>query len=339
MIPDLPEPLPARADGGLRIRGLTKQYRPSTPPANDAVDLDVAPGEVCGFLGPNGAGKTTLVRQIVGLLAPSAGTIHLDGVDLVAEPDLARQMCSFLPQGTLPIDALTLREAIELVGRIRGGDRRRVLERADELLAALELEEWRDSKGMELSGGVRRLCGFVMAAVWPGRLLILDEPTNDVDPLRRRLLWRQIRRLGDRGTSVLLVTHNVLEAEQSVDRLAVIDRGRVLATGTPGALKAPTRGRLRLELHLPAAVGATGHASSDVEAPASLDLPDFVLREARFGHRQHLWVDQDDGSRAIEWAQAQLRDERVEEYSLTGASLEDVYLQLIGRADALEDEA
>ncbi len=315
---------------GLEIRDLTKRYR-SGALANAAIDLHVERGEVFGLLGPNGAGKTTLVKQLIGLLSPTSGSIHLDGVDLVAFPDQARRLCAYLPQGALPIDALEMTEAIELVGRIRGGSRDDVIRRANSLIEDLEIGEWRHTPGHRLSGGVKRLCGFVMAAVWPSRLLILDEPTNDVDPLRRRLLWREIRRLGDAGTTILLVTHNVLEAEQSVDRLAVIDQGVIKACGTSAELKAPSRDSLRLELHL--ALGG------DAKTRVLDSVPHFVADVATLGHRRHVFVSQEAAAEAIRWAQELSASGAIEEYSLSASSLEDVYLAIIGRSDALDGAA
>jgi ABC-2 type transport system ATP-binding protein len=170
---------------------------------------------------------------------------------------------------------------------------------------------------------VRRLVGFAMAVVWPARLVILDEPTNDVDPLRRRLLWREIRRLGSEGVTVLLVTHNVLEAEQSVDRLAVIDRGRILAQGTTSSMKSEDRGRLRLQLRLDPRFGA----------PA---LPDFVLRRLELRSRLHLVVDEARATEAVDWARSLMASGIAEEYGLGATTLEDAYLRLIGRDDALD---
>jgi ABC-2 type transport system ATP-binding protein len=255
----------------LAVEEVTKVY-PGGVRANDAISIAVAAGEVFGLLGPNGAGKTTLVNQIVGLLRPTGGAIRLGGVDLVADPAFARQSCAYLPQAQVPIDSLRAIEAVELAGRIRGGPARAVRARAGALFSALDLEPWRSKMGHELSGGVRRLVGFAMAAVVPTPIVILDEPTNDVDPMRRRLLWREIRALGAAGSAVLLVTHNVLEAERAVDRLAVIDHGRVIAQGTPAALKAGERGRLRLEVTL------------EPGAPDP-DVPAFVRDSVRAGRR------------------------------------------------------
>lgn len=309
-------------NANLVVRGLTKRYRRGVL-ANDHINMEIRAGEVLGLLGPNGAGKTTLVKQIIGLLKPAAGSITLDGCDLVAEPAQARRLCAYLPQGALPIGSFTLQEAVILMGRIRGGDPVSVSQRAAALISALELDEWRNTLGVKLSGGIRRLAGFLMATIWPAPLVILDEPTNDVDPLRRRLLWKQVRGLGDEGAAVLLVTHNVLEAEQSVDRLAVIDRGRIVAQGTPSSLKAGERQALRLRVQLVPGV--------DLPAP-----PPFVRRHLRLGRSWQLLIDENDATRAIPWARSQMEAGVAEEYALGAVTLEDVYLRLIGREDALD---
>ncbi|MDH4139799.1 MAG: ABC transporter ATP-binding protein [Coriobacteriia bacterium] len=306
----------------LKITDLVKVYRGGTR-ANDGISMFVEPGEIYGLLGPNGAGKTTLVKQVVGLVAPTSGTIELDGVDVVRKPQWARRTASFQPQSTVPIDGLTAFEAIQLTGRLRGLDSRTASARTRELIAALEIEEWTDRPGQSLSGGVRRLVGFCMGVVAPGKIAILDEPTNDVDPLRRRHLWKWIRNLADSGTTVLLVTHNVLEAEKAVDRLAVIDKGRVLASGTPGALKGETAGGLRLEL-------ATAHDAAPLALPAT-------FRAYSAGRRIRASIPAEDVTDAIEWAAARQREGVVEEYSLAPASLEDAYVRMIGRADVLEE--
>ena len=303
-------------DGLFRADGVTKVYQNGIR-ANDGISLHVAPGEVYGLLGPNGAGKTTLVKQVIGLLKPTSGHITLGACDLVADPAAARQLCSYLPQAQVPIDSFRAREAIVLCGRVRGGSRKAVERRADELIEALDLGEWRDKRGIGLSGGVKRLVGFAMVTVCPGRLVILDEPTNDVDPLRRRLLWEQVRQLGDRGAVVLLVTHNVLEAEKAVDRLAIISDGRLIAEGTPSAMKARDRGHLRLQLMI-----APGH-----ETPA---LPPFALRSTVAGHNLMTVIAEGDAAVGIKWAQQVIAAGAAEEYALSATSLEDAYLELTG---------
>jgi ABC-2 type transport system ATP-binding protein len=308
----------------LEIRDLSKSYR-SGPRANDGISLSAEAGEVFGLLGHNGAGKTTLVNQVVGLLKPDAGSIRIDGSDLVADPGLARRLCALQPQAQVPISGLSPRQAIELIGRLRGASTSDVRARTARFVEALDLGEWLDTDSAKLSGGVKRLTSFCMAAVAPGRLVILDEPTNDVDPVRRRLLWNEIRAIAAEGVAVLLVTHNVLEAERSVDRLAILDHGTVIAEGTPAWMKSAVADDLRLELVLePGTVLA--------------DVPPFVRHRVAAGSRLIASVSSSDAGEAVRWAAGLQRAGRVEEFGLAPANLEDVYVELVGRADALRDE-
>jgi ABC-2 type transport system ATP-binding protein len=307
-------------DEVLEVRGLRKRYRGKQGvQANDGIDLDVAAGQVVGLLGHNGAGKTTLVNQVVGLVLPDEGTIRLDGIDAVAEPHLARERASIQAQSNVPISGLTPRHAIELVGRIRGAGRPEVRRRTQELIDALDLGPWADTPAEKVSGGIARLTAFAMTVVRPGRLVVLDEPTNDVDPVRRRLLWSQIRGLADDGHGVLLVTHNVREAERVVDHLAILDHGTVLAADTPAGLTAHLGGALTVELDL--ATGTTPQWHPAVR-PGSTDR----LRATGT-------VPAADAAEVVRWAQQQVEQGHLERYALTPASLEDVYVDLVGGHD------
>jgi ABC-2 type transport system ATP-binding protein len=312
-----------RDDWTFRVESLTKRF--GSLAANDDITLRVEPGEVYGLLGPNGAGKSTLVKQTIGLLKPTSGRITLGRFDLVADPDAARQLCSYLPQVQMPIESFRVSEAIELAGRIRGASAKQVRARATTLIEALELGEWKNALGQTLSGGVKRLVGFCMAVVRPGRVVILDEPTNDVDPLRRRLLWEEIRSLGAQGCAVLLVTHNVLEAEKSVDRLAVINKGRLLAEGTPSSMKSADRSQLRLQLML--APGA-----------ATPQLPAWAGPAMRVGHNLVTNIAETDASVAITWAAEMTRLGIAEEYALAAMSLEDAYIRLTSHMSDDDDD-
>lgn len=305
----------------LEIEQVTKVYRGGAM-ANDAITLSVEAGEVYGLLGPNGAGKTTLISQVIGLAAPTAGAIRINGIDVIAKPGYARQACSYQPQSQVPIESVTVQQVIELVGRIRGGRSKTIHQRATELIQALEIEQWADQKGESLSGGLKRLTAFCMAAVAPGSLVILDEPTNDIDPLRRRLLWQEVRRLADKGSAVLLVTHNVLEAERSVDRLAIINQGKVLASGTAASLKGYENGYFRLEVTLEPTVGEP-------------EKPSFLSRSVVVGRRMIGRVDAADVAQSLNWAQAEKKAGLIEEYSIGPETLEDVYIRMVGRPDVL----
>lgn len=300
----------------LVVSCLCKSYK-KKPLANDHISLTLAHGEVFGLLGPNGAGKTTLVNQIIGLVKPDSGSIVIDGRDIVADPGYARQACSFQAQTQVPISGLTARQAIELVGRVRGGSRMQVRARAGQLLEALDMQQWSGKLADTFSGGMRRLVAFCMAAVTPGQIVILDEPTNDIDPLRRRLLWDQVRALVDMGSTVLLVTHNVLEAERAVDRLAIIDKGRVVATGTPASLKGDSQEHMQLEIVL----------DPRTEAP---ELSSLLSRPVVTGRRVIARLREADVASAAQWARDLKERGVVEEYSVGPITLEDVYLSVVG---------
>jgi ABC-2 type transport system ATP-binding protein len=301
----------------LEIKDICKIYRRGRVKANDNMNLSVAEGEVFGLLGPNGAGKTTLVSQIIGLAKPTSGSIFIDGVDAIANPGYARQVCSFQSQSQAPTVGLTPLQAIELVGRIRGGRKADVRHRTRELIDRLEMNEWEKTIGMNSTGGVRRLVAFCMAVVQPGRIVILDEPTNDIDPLRRRLLWQEVQAIAERGSTVLLVTHNVLEAERVVNRLAIVDQGKVKGIGTPAELKTDENGSMRLELIL----------EPDRDIP---ELPDFLVQIATSKQRVISRIEREDIPSALELATGLKNNGLIEEFSLSPTTLEDVYIKMVG---------
>ena len=303
----------------LSIRGLSKRYPGRRGvQANDGIDLDVLAGQVVGLLGHNGAGKTTLVNQVVGLVRPDAGSIRLAGVDAVVDPDGARRLASIQAQANVPITGLTPRTAVQLVGRIRGGSRREVAARTQMLIETLDIGSWADMPSQKISGGIARLTAFCMTAVVPGRIVVLDEPTNDVDPVRRRLLWAAIRTLADDGAGVLLVTHNVREAERVVDHLVILDQGKVIAADTPAGLAASTRGVLTVELDRVTSLGGV------------VAWPPGVTETIRERLRAAGTVPAELAADVVRWAQAQVDAGAVERYALAAASLEDVYVRLVG---------
>ena len=309
--------LPGTGGVALQVTDLCKSYKRG-PLVNDHVSICLERGEVFGLLGPNGAGKTTLVSQIIGLTKPNSGRIVIEGVDTVADPDYARQACSFQAQTQVPITGLKATQAIELVGRVRGGSAKQVRKRTQDLLSQLEMEEWAHKQAYTFSGGMKRLVAFCMAAVVPGRIVILDEPTNDIDPLRRRLLWEQVRVLVELGSAVLLVTHNVLEAERAVDRLAIINKGKVIRTGTPASLKGGNDETMQLELVL----------EPRAEVPL---LPGFLTNPVVTGRRVMGRLREADVTSAVQWAGGLKGQGIAEEYSVGPTTLEDVYLAAVGQ--------
>jgi ABC-2 type transport system ATP-binding protein len=216
--------------------GLRKRFGETV--AVDGVDLTVPVGTVYGFLGPNGAGKTTTIRMLATLLVPSEGEARVFGHDIVEEADAVRSRVSLTGQYSSVDGDLTGMENLLLVGRLLGHTRRAATERARGLLAAFGLEDAADRQVKRFSGGMRRRLDIATSIIVTPDLLFLDEPTTGLDPRSRGHVWEIVRALVAHGTTVLLTTQYLDEADRLADRIAVIDRGRVIAEGTPGDLKA-----------------------------------------------------------------------------------------------------
>jgi ABC-2 type transport system ATP-binding protein len=307
----------------LRRRGAD----PAGPPvrANDGIDLDVHRGELFGILGPNGAGKTTLVRQITGLLRPDAGSIDLLGHDLVRHPDRASRLIGYLGQESTALDELTVALAAETTGRLRGLDVPAARAARDRVLDELGLTPLAARPLKKLSGGQRRLACLAAALVGERPVLVLDEPTTGMDPVARRAVWAAVdRRRTEHGVTVLLVTHNVIEAETVLDRVAVLDRGKVIACDTPAALRALVADEVRLDLVW------------RYEAPAALPEVAALRPLAQVsGRRWTLRLPQDRARAAVAEITGGPAFAALDDFTLAVPTLEDVYLALGGRGEGL----
>jgi len=301
----------------LAVRDLRKQYRGGTL-ANAGISLSLEAGEVYGLLGPNGAGKTTLVRQVLGLLRPTSGNILVDGVDVVANPGFSRRTIGFLPQGQFDLQSIHVDELIFSVACLRGLARGEARRRTEDLLEQLDLTAFRSTSMHAASGGIRRMAGFAAAIAGDARLLVLDEPTNDVDPIRRQLLWNTIADLGRRGTTVLLVTHNLAEAERVINRLAIIDGGRILREGTPASLRSVVTEQLHLDLIL---------AGDVATHPALLADPS--------GPGRYLF-DQRDLAPVSAWLTSLREDGLLLDFRIGPPTLDDIYAVSVGQKIELE---
>ncbi|TDC60471.1 ABC transporter ATP-binding protein, partial [Streptomyces hainanensis] len=311
---------PARRRG----RRLGRAAKADPPPvvASDGIDLDVARGEIFGLLGPNGAGKTTLVRQLTGLLRPDAGTVTLLGHDLLRHPGYAARLLAYLGQESTALDELTVALAVETTARLRGLDTATARRERDAVLGELDLAPLAGRPLKRLSGGQRRLACVAAALAGHRPVLVLDEPTAGMDPVARRAVWSALDRRRERhGTTVLLVTHNVTEAETVLDRVAVLDAGRVIACDTPAGLRALVGTEVRLELvwrdepplRIPAIAAAAGTAGI---AGAG-------------GRRWTLRLPQDDARALVATLTQGPAFAALEDFTLTTPSLEDVYLCLL----------
>ncbi|MEW1724076.1 ABC transporter ATP-binding protein [Streptomyces sp. NPDC093109] len=314
------------------VRDLVKTYpaarggrgRPGTPAvrATDGISLEVRRGEIFGLLGPNGAGKSTLVRQLTGLMRPDSGAVELLGHDLVRHPERASRLVGYLGQESAALDELTVSLAAETTGRLRGLTLGAARAARDEVLAELGLTEIAGRPLNKLSGGQRRLACFAATLVGERPVLVLDEPTTGMDPVARRAVWTAVdRRRAEHGATVVLVTHNVIEAETVLDRVAVLDRGRVIACDTPSGLKEQVAGEVRVELVW--------------RERAPLDVPEVAaLRGSaqESGRRWVLRLAPDEARAAVAAVTGGEAFAALDDFTLATPSLEDVYLALGGQA-------
>jgi ABC-2 type transport system ATP-binding protein len=315
------------------VRGLVKTYparrgRRGAPAvrANDGIDLDIRQGEIFGLLGPNGAGKSTLVRQLTGLLRPDHGTITLLGHDIVRHPERAARLLAYLGQESTALDELTVALAVETTGRLRGLTAAAARAERDAVLAELGLGPLAGRPLARLSGGQRRLACFAAALVGDRPLLVLDEPTTGMDPVARRAVWAAVdRRRAERGTTVVLVTHNVIEAETVLDRVAVVDAGRVIACDTPGGLKALVDGSVRLDL-----------VWREEAPPAVPAVAALLSRATVSGRRWTVRTTPEEARDLVAAVTAGPAFAALDDFSLSTPSLEDVYLVLGGRQEGLD---
>jgi ABC-2 type transport system ATP-binding protein len=316
-------PLAIEAEGLVRTFGATR--------AVDGLDLQVPLGQVYGVLGPNGAGKTTAVRVLATLLRADAGRASVLGHDLDTEGHRIRSRVSLTGQFASVDEDLTGHENLVLLARLLGHGRAASRERADELLAAFDLTEAADRQVKRYSGGMRRRIDIAASIVSTPELIFLDEPTTGLDPRSRNQVWGIIRGLVASGTTVVLTTQYLEEADQLADRIAIIDHGAVIAEGTAGELKSSVgSGALHVRLRDP---GDRPQAEQLLNASLAAEVfleSDPVALTARVS-------DPDRVARALtELAHAGVA---VTEFALGQPSLDEVFLALTGRPAEPEDVA
>ncbi|RDG35146.1 ATP-binding cassette domain-containing protein [Streptomyces corynorhini] len=309
----------------IRAEGLTKRF--GDKQALAGVDLEAPAGTVLGVLGPNGAGKTTTVRVLSTLLRPDAGRAWVAGHDVLDDPESVRANLGLSGQYAAVDEKLTGRENLYLVGRLYGMSRRAARRRAGELLGRFRLEEAADRLSGTFSGGMRRRLDLAGALVARPSVVVLDEPTTGLDPRGRSDTWASIRELVDTGTTVLLTTQYLEEADQLADSILVIDSGRVIARGSAAELKARVGGeRLALTVPDPSARSR----AYEVLGSLGAHVPDLDRRTGRFT------VTTDHGAETLEYALGRLRREQiaVREVELAPPTLDDAFLALTGQETA-----
>ena len=299
----------------IRARGLTKVFGART--AVDGIDFEVRDGEFFGFLGPNGAGKTTTMRMIAGVSPRTSGALEIFGKD----PDLhgseiRGQIGVVHQQETLDME-LTVRENLLVFGRFFGMDRPSIATRADELLELFQLGDRAKDQVEPLSGGMKRRLSIARSLIASPRILMLDEPTTGLDPQARHLLWDALQRLKRGGTTIVLTTHYMDEAEQLCDRLVVMDQAKIVAEGSPRQLIVEHASREVLELRFP-------NGTESIDATVLEGIGDRYERLA-----ERVIVGCENGEAAH--ARALEHGLNPESWLVRRSSLEDVFLRLTGR--------
>ncbi|GAA3126926.1 ABC transporter ATP-binding protein [Streptosporangium carneum] len=294
------------------VRNLVKTYPKQSSRATDDVTFQIAEGEIFGLLGDNGAGKTTLVRQMVNLLRPDAGRIELFGRDITEDPRHVSRLVGYMPQSGSALNRLTVGEAVYFAAHLRGLGASAAKRERDELLDLLRVTEIRNKSSSHLSGGQCRLLQLAVAMAARPPVLVLDEPTNDLDPANRKYVWEVLRHWNSEyRTTIILITHDAVEAEKVIKRVGIVQRGRFTALGTPAELKSATALKLHVELSfLPG------------DPP---ELPPGMTPWKTADDSWALTVDRGDAQELL----AKLDFAKITDIRLYSATLEDLYLHYV----------
>jgi ABC-2 type transport system ATP-binding protein len=312
-------------DAPIRVKGLRKVYRSARGEvvAVDGIDLEVASGEFFSLLGPNGAGKSTTIGMLTTRVAPTSGSAYVAGLDVTADPAAVKQQLGVVPQTNTLDRALSVRDNLVFHGRYFGMRGRDARTRSDELLERFQLGERSDAPVQALSGGMAQRLMFARALMHRPEVLVLDEPTSGIDPQTRINLWQILRELHQAGQTILLTTHYMEEADTLCDRLAIIDHGQVLTSGSPAELKAELDAEtvITVSFDRPAAA-----AQADVER-----LPNVVRVEAD-GATLRVFARDPAGLLGAVATAASRHDLGLRDASIAPPTLEAVFLTLTGRA-------
>ncbi len=303
----------------IRIEGLRKGYGKVV--AVDGVNLTVNRGEVFGILGPNGAGKTTTLETIEGLRKPDAGEIEVAGYDAVREAEDLKRIIGVQLQSTALFDYLTVRETLKLFADLYGADGSPA--RIRELLDVVSLAEKAKSRVEALSGDQQRQLSLAVALVIDPKIVFLDEPTAGLDPQARRNLWGLIRHIRSEDKTVVLTTHYMEEAEELCDRVAIMDRGRILISDTPLALVR--------SLNMDATILASVETDPGEHLDADLGLLPGVTGKERNGEELLLWTEDAQATTTALLALAAERGMQLKNLTVRSANLEDVFASYTGR--------
>ncbi|MDQ0232869.1 ABC transporter ATP-binding protein [Metabacillus malikii] len=300
----------------FRVESVYKQFKKGKV-ANSNISFTIRKGEIFGLLGPNGAGKSTLIKQMVGQLKPTSGKIFLYGKDVLEDSYYVMNHVSYYSQETFALNKLKVYEAIYFTSMLRSVRHQEAKKETAALIEKLGLTKQRNMIVKNLSGGQRRMVGFATCLTGNLPIIILDEPTNDLDPVKRNLIWSILQEKNrEQGTTIILVTHNLLEAEKIVDRVAIINHGKVLALDSIGRLKQNVDQRYKLEIST--ILGGDNKIKTDMSKYGEIQ----AITENRF----RVLIPKENLHSVIGEIIQYLEAVRCDEYRIIPPSLEDVYL-------------
>lgn len=307
------------------IKNITKKYPSRNIIANKDINLEIYKGEIIALLGPNGAGKSTLIKQMMGLIKPTSGNIHLFGEDIQVNSKFITENVSYYAQDPHAITSLRVWESVYFSSRLKGLNKTSAILEADMLIKQIGLEKYKNDYIKSLSGGQKRLISVALTLTGNPKVLIFDEPTNELDPVKRKKVWEIITNKNKEGATIILVTHNVLEAEQVVDRVAIINEGKIVALDGIKQLKHRIDQRMRLDL-----------STSDNLITNKLYTSFSEKRPQRLtDHKLRLLIQKDEIVNVINKL-TNLNEKFDFDFSLVPPTLEDVYLRLEGGVQTSE---
>jgi ABC-2 type transport system ATP-binding protein len=308
----------------IEVEGLTKRFGEFV--ADDAVTFSVKPGEIYGLLGPNGAGKTTLIRMLTTLMPPTSGTARIEGHDVVRERSAVRRAIGTVSQAQTTDENLTVRENLSVQGKMYGLSGRRLSERIERRLHQVGLWERRNQIARQLSGGMRRRLEIARGVLHSPHVLFLDEPTTGLDPQSRRAIWDMFGELRahEPELAIILTTHAMEEADFLCDRVAILDRGRILCENSPAALKHELETGEKVELE----------ADHEITDEDELSIAAAGATNMRFVSPTRIHFDAKPGAGVGRRAARSLEDRgyHIVHLKIALVTLEDVFFSYTGRA-------
>src|SRR6188508_2021765 len=315
----------------IEVVDIRKRFGDFT--AVDGVSFAVQPGEVFGLLGPNGAGKSTLIRMLTTLLPPTSGSAHVAGFDVAKQADGVRRSIGVIPQAMTSDTELSVEENLIIFSKLDGVPRAKRQKLIDELLAAVDLTEWRDKQVMYLSGGMRRRVEIARGLVHEPKIFFLDEPTTGLDPVSRVAVWEMIKKIKDeRQLTVLLTTHYMDEADRLCDRIAIVDHGKLKALDSPLTLKAGVPGR---------EADTVSFANPPGQWQERLSRLPFVEGVSGEGHVFRLSSSNGPATTMALVGETEAAGIAIQSLAVKSTTLDDVFVHYTGRdlRDALQDPA